>query len=174
MSGHTNQLGKDVTALLEEGGDYPKDPATLIKNCGGKCIQCCLDSWNGLCPGHPLTNVTEVTHQKRWLLFGHDTTVLEEVGGYGEISKIAFEVNGHLTAKALQQNSGSPVIVLNCRIWWQCGIHHQVHDWLKHITMDVEKCCVENFPEIVPPASCYMSGSLRCKRDQLRSKRRNY
>ncbi len=139
-------------ALVKEGGvDYPKDAKTLIRDYGEQAIQCCIGEWNKLCPQYSLTNVTEVKHQKRRLFHTHDVAVLEEGGGPGQISRVAFEVNEHLTAKALRKHPDTPMIVLDCSIWWDWGTS-QVHGWSSHIAVDVTKGHVTEFPEITPAA----------------------
>ncbi len=142
-----------MTALAkQERTVHSEELTALIRDHGDKAIRCCVDSWNELCPQHLLTNLTEVKHRKRWLFCGHDMTMLEEGGDYGEISKIAFEINEHLTSKALRRHKDSPVIILNCWIWWNFG-KEQVHGWFNHITIDVIKDRVTQFPQIIPPTS---------------------
>ena len=139
-----------MIVLAKEGEiDYSKNPSAFIRDYSDQAIQCCIKSWNELCPEHQLTNLTEVTHRKKWIFFGHDIAILEECKEEGEISKIVFEINEYLTAKAIRKNPDSPVMVLNCWTWWNCE-HHQVHGWMDRITVDVMNGCVTNFPEISP------------------------
>ena len=135
----------------EKGINEPEDPAKLIKDYGDQVIKCCINSWNQLCPQHQLTNLEEMTRRKRWLFCGHEVTSLKEEGARGEISKLMLEVNEHLTRKALRKHPDSPVIILNCWTWWNYG-REQVHGWLEHIEVDIEKGCVTKFPEILAPA----------------------
>lgn len=135
---------------LTEEGDYPGDYKALIRDYGEEAIRCCIDSWNGLCPQYQLTNVTEVIHKKRGLFHSHDIEILEEEGGYGQISKISFEVNQHLTSKAFRKHKDSPQIVVDCCTWWDCGKCRETHGWKNHITVDVMKGCVTDFPEVNP------------------------
>ena len=139
-----------MALMRESGTDYPRNAHALVEEYGDQAIQCCIDSWNQLCPDHPLTNLTQMDHRRRWLFCGHDVTSLKEDGVFGEISKIAFEVNQHLTAKALHKHPDSPVIILNCWTWWNYG-KEQVHGWLNHIEVDVVNGNVALFPEIAPP-----------------------
>ena len=142
-----------MIALTEGGGvDYSKNHSVFIRDHGEQAIQCCIDEWNKLCPQYQLTNMIEVMHRKRWLFHSHDVTVLKEGGGEGQISKIAFEVNEHLTAKALRKHKDSPIIVVDCCTWWDCGECHETHGWSKHITVDVMAGHVSDFPEITPAA----------------------
>ena len=141
--------------MAEEGGversvDYFRDSAALIKDYGDKAIQCCISAWNELCPQHQLNNITEVMHGKRGIFHSHDVAILEEAGGYGQISKITFEVNGHLTAKYLRKYKDSPRIVVDCCTWWDCGDCKQTHGWSDHIVVDAMENCVTEFPEITP------------------------
>lgn len=129
---------------------HQKDHESLIKEYGDQAIKCCINSWNQLCPKHQIANLTEMEHRKRWLFCGHEVTSLKEEGASGEISKLILEVNEHLTKKALRKHPESSVIVLNCWTWWNYE-KEQVHGWLDHIEVDVEKGCVTQFPEIAPP-----------------------
>ena len=133
----------------EVGTDYPKDVDTLIKDYGDEAIRCCISSWNQLCPHHPLTNVTEILHRNRYRFYGHDVSLLKEEGTRGEISEIAFDVNKHLTAKALRKHPDSPIVVLNCRTWWNYGTG-EARGWTGHIEVDVAEGCVKKFPEVIP------------------------
>lgn len=134
---------------MEGVTEYSINAKKLIEDYGDQAIQCCVNEWNQLCSEHPLTNVTKIAHQKRWRFFGHDVAVLEEDGACGEICKIELEINQHLTAKAIRKHPDSPVIVLNCRTWWNCE-EEKVHGWSYHIEIDVMKCCITQFPEIIP------------------------
>jgi hypothetical protein len=145
-----NSIEGRCNIMTGEGeGDHPKDLAALLKEHGEQAIQCCIDTWNQLCPQYPLTNVTEVTRRKRWLFFGSDVVALEQDGSCGQISKIAFGINKRLTAKALRKHRDSPLIIVNCWICWDCGAE-QVRGWSSHIVVDVVRGCVAQFPDITP------------------------
>jgi len=64
----------------ESEDDYSRKPAVVIRDHGGQAIQCCVHSWNQLCPQYPLTNTTEVMHRKRWLFSGSDVVIFEQNG----------------------------------------------------------------------------------------------
>ena len=133
--------------IREERTEYPRDAAALINLYEDEAIRCCIDSWNQLCSEHPLTNATEVAHRKRFRFCGHNVAMFRADEICGEISKVAFEANKHLTAKALKENPDLPVMVLNCWTWWRCESGN-VRGWIGHIEIDVAKRCVTQFPEI--------------------------
>lgn len=133
--------------------DYTESPATFVQHYGDQAIQCCIDSWNKLCSSHPLANVTQAVQRRRWLVFGPRVTVLKQGEELGEISKIAFSVNGGLTARILRENKDSSLVVVNCLTWWNRE-DNQVRSWPDQIVVDIEKNCVTQFPEIAPAESC--------------------
>jgi hypothetical protein len=123
--------------------------ATLLRDHGEQAIQCCINTWNQLCPLYPLTNLTEVIHRKRWLFLGPDVVTLEQNGRCGQISRIVFGINRRLTAKALRKYTDPPLIIVNCWICWNCGAS-RVRGWPSRIVVDVVKDCVAQFPDVVP------------------------
>lgn len=140
--------------LVEERlTDHAKNSAVFIQHYDDQAIQCCIDSWNKLCSLYPLVNVTEVVQRRRWLVFGPRVTVLKQGEELGEISRIAFSINRGLTAKVLQKNRDSSLIVVDCLTWWNCE-DNQARGWPDRIVVDAERNCVTQFPEIVPAKSC--------------------
>ncbi len=127
----------------------PENVRMLLRDHGDQAIQCCINAWNQLCPDYPLTNTTEVMHRKRWLFFGPDIVDLEQGGDCGQISRIAFGLNGRLTARAFRKHRDLPSVIVNCWIHWNCG-ETCVRGWSKHIAVDVMKDCVAQFPDVIP------------------------
>jgi len=128
---------------------YPKSNAMLLKDYHDQAIQCCINSWNQLCPSYPLAKVTEVTKQKRLGLFGSDVAFIVKSGNGEEISRIVFEINNRLTARAFRKHHESLLVIVDFRIWWNYD-GYLVRGWLNHIMVDVVNNCVVNFPQITP------------------------
>jgi hypothetical protein len=132
----------------ESEDDYRK-LAEVLRDDGGQAIQCCVNSWNQLCPQYPLTNTTEVIHRKRWLFSGSDVVALEQNRDCGQISRIAFGINKRLTAKAFRKHRNLPLVVVNCWICWNCGAT-RVRGWSNRIAVDIARDCIVQFPRIIP------------------------
>ena len=120
-----------------------------LKEYGEQAIQCCIDSWNRLCPQYPLTNVTAAKRRKRWSFVGPDVVTLEQAGDCGQISRITFGINGYASRSALRKRAEPPKITVNCWIHWNCEIT-RVRGWSDRIVVDIEKDCVVQFPNVVP------------------------
>jgi hypothetical protein len=129
---------KLLNMAKEKMFSYANGCTAMLKKYGEQAVQCCINTWNQLCPDYPLTNLKEVTHRKRWVLFGSDVYILEQNGPCGHISKIVFGVNRRHTAKALQRNEDLPLMTLNCWIWWNCG-ENWVRGWSNRIVVDLAK-----------------------------------
>jgi hypothetical protein len=128
---------------------YTKDNEMLLKNCHERAIQCCIDSWNQICPEHPLSNITKVAKQKQWRLFNSGIAIVVKSGNKGDVSKIVFEINNKLTAKAFRKHHESQLVVVNCRIWWNYD-GYLVRGWIDHIVVDAVNNKVVDFPQITP------------------------
>ena len=141
---------KGVTTLTANGKiEYPRKVSEFIKEYGDQAIKRCVDSWDQTSPQHQIKDLTNMAHGKRWWFCGGDTTFLSQNGICIEISKVAFEVNKHLTAKALRKHPESPVIVLAYWTWWNCG-KKQVRGWCGHIEVNVETGRVIDLPGMSP------------------------
>ncbi len=147
-------LEEDFMGLVEERfADYAEGSAVASRHHGHEAIQCCIDSWNRLCSLHPLVNVIETVQRRKWLVCGPRVTVLKQGEELGEISKIAFSINGRLTEEIRQENRRLSLIVVDCVTWWNCE-DNVVRGWPEQIVVDTERNCVIQFPEIVPAESC--------------------
>ena len=131
--------------------EYPQKVSEFIREYGDYAIKCCIDSWDQICHQYQIKNLTNTAHRKRWWFCGGDATFLSQNGTCAEISKVAFEVNKHHTAKAFRKHPEPPVIVLTCWTWWNCGTK-QVRGGYSHIEVDVEKGRIVNSPKIAPAA----------------------
>ena len=123
--------------------------STLTQTDKDQAIQVCINTWNQFCPEYPIEKSAKIIKQKRWLSFGHDVTVIKMSEKNSEISKIIFDIDNRLTAKALRKHGESTKIFVSCRIWWNYD-GYRVRGFLDHIEFDVTKGCIACFPQIIP------------------------
>jgi hypothetical protein len=123
--------------------------STLTQTYKDQAIQVCINKWNQFCPEYPIEKSAKIIKQKHWLPFGHDVTVIEMSEKNDEISKIIFDIDNKLTAKALRKHSEPTKIFVSCRIWWNYK-GYRVRGFLDHIEFDVTKGNITRFPQIIP------------------------
>ncbi len=123
------------------------DSAIAFREYTDQAIRCCIDTWNQLCPQHPLMNLTEIVWRKRWSLSGSDIAVLEQSGECGQISKITFGVSRQLAQRTFLKHGDQLLVTVDCQICWNCGTE-RVRGWSNCIVVDIKGNRVVQFPDV--------------------------